>query len=205
MNLIMPSLNIHIKLFLRRIALVFSFLVLSFTSQAANGPSVNQLNQSLNSTWDTLKKITNCDLKPPQDSLCIQKYHGKTITVKIFGHPVNALILFETFTTSNLSGPIITQQSGFLIGPINDYGYKIIHEKVSLKQDHNRQTIDNGLKVFAHSVVDENISPQGIELNKGQHWLDSKNEPWIYHWSALAQVHDALKELEQYLNSNYRK
>jgi len=201
----MPRLNVYIKSSLTRTGLIVLFLILSFTTQASSGPSLNQLSKSLNSTWNTLLKITNCDLKSPQDSLCIQKYHGETIVVKLFGQSVNALILFESFTTPDISGSVITQQSGFLIGPINSFGYKVIQEQISHRSDHKRQIMNNGLKVVAHSVTDENISPQGIELNKGQRWLDNKNGPWIYHWSSLAEVHEVLKELEQYLNSNYGK
>ncbi len=67
----------------------------------------------------------------------------------------------------------------------------------------NRQIVDNGLKVFAHPVTSQTISSQGIELNKGQSWLDGKYEPWIQHWSALAKAHESLKDLKHYLELNY--
>ncbi len=67
----------------------------------------------------------------------------------------------------------------------------------------NRRITNNGLKVFAHSFAGNNINPQGIELNKGRYWLDGKNEPWIYHWSALAQVREVLKRLKHDLKANY--
>lgn len=178
---------------------------MSFSTQAVNGPSVNELSKSLDSTWNTLLRITNCDLPPPQDSLCIQAHHGKTIAVQYFGQSVNALILFETFTTPDISGPITTQQAGFLIGPFNGYGYKIVHERISYEPKHNRRIRDNGLRVFAHQATGDNINLQGIELNKGQQWLDGKYEPWINHWSALAKTREVLKELKYYLDNNYKQ
>lgn len=179
------------------------FIMLPFGTMASSGLSVNQLGESLNSTWNTLLKVTNCNRPPPQDSMCIKEHHGKTITVKLFGESVNALILFETLTTNDLSGPVITQHSGFLIGPIHDYGYKVVSEKLSRPAHYERHITDTGLRVFAHSIINNNISQKSIELNKGQSWLDSKNGPWIYHWSALAKTHEVLKIIRQFLNKNY--
>ena len=187
-----------------RASLVVLFFQLACSAQAASGPSVNQLSNSLSSTWSTLLEVTNCNLKSPQDSLCIQTHHGETITIKLFGEPVNALILFETFTTSDITGPVITQQSGFLIGPINSYGYKVIHEKISHGSEHKRQIIDAGLRVFAHSTSGDDIGSQGVELNKVERWLDGRHEPWVYHWSALNELREALKALEKDLNKQGR-
>ena len=189
---------------LTKLSLFFFLLAQSFITQAANGPDVDELSESLNSSWQTLLKTTNCNLPTPQDALCIQAHHGKTITVQLFKQPVNALILFETFTTANVSGPVVTQQSGFLIGPFDGYGYKIINEQQSQGHHRNRQVTDNGLKVSAHATSGQGIAPQGIALNKGKHWLDGKNEPWIYHWSALARANESLKELKHHLEKQYR-
>ena len=203
MDLNVPSSNIYIATSLIKFSLFFILLALSFAAQAANGPSVNELRESLNSTWNTLLKTTNCDRPPPQDSICMQEHHEKTITVKLFGQPVNALILFETSTTSNVSGPVVTQQTGFLIGPINGYAYKVINEQQAHGLYNNRRITDNGLKVFAHSVSGQTISPQGVELNKGKNWLDGKYEPWIQHWTALSRTREVLKNIKRYLELNY--
>lgn len=203
MDLTIPRSYIYTTTSLIKFSLFFIVLMLPFTTQAANGPSVNELRESLTSTWSTLLKITNCDRTPPQDSICMQEHNGKTITVKLFGQPINALILFETFTTSNVSGPVISQQTGFLIGPINGYAYKVINEQQAHGMYNNRHITDIGLKVFAHQVSGQTISPQGIELNKGQNWLDGKYEPWIQHWTALSRTHKVLKNVKRYLELNY--
>lgn len=194
---------LYIKTSLIKNSLFFILVMLPFTTQAANGPSVNELRESLNSAWSTLLKISNCDRPPPQDSICMQEHNGKTITVKLFGQPINMLILFETTTTSNVLGPVYTQQTGFLIGPIDGYGYKVINEQQAHGMYQNRRIVDNGLKVFAHPVTGKNISPQGIKLNKGQSWLDGKYEPWWQHWSALSKVRESLINLKRYLDLNY--
>ena len=203
MNSLQLHLNIFTLTFLIRANLLVLFFILSLAIQAASGPNVDQLKNSLDTAWATLLKITNCDLSSPQDSLCIQAHHGKTINVKLIGQSANILILFETFTSSDISGPVITQQAGFLIGPFNGYGYKVIHERISYGPQNNRSMRDNGLKVFAHVATRMDIAAQGVELNKGQRWLDGKNEPWIYHWGALSKTNEALKELKYYLNKNY--
>jgi hypothetical protein len=199
----MPRSNVYAVTSPIKFSLFFIFAVLSFSSQAANGPSVNELRESLNSTWNTLLKVTNCDRPPPQDSICMQEHNGKTIAVRLYGQQVNMLILFETTTTSNVSGPVYTQQTGFLIGPIDGYGYKVVNEQQAHGVYQKRQIVDNDLKVFAHPVAGQNISSQGIELNKGQNWLDGKYEPWWQHWAALAKAEDSLKELKRYLDLNY--
>lgn len=185
-------------------------LLISVTSHASNGPSVGQINKSLNSAWSTLLKSTNCNYSAPEDLLCIRKYHGKTITIQLFGNPVNALILFETYTAAKLilsdnhpTGPITAQETGFLIGPIHGYAYRIVNQKMSYRVEGKRQGFDRGIKVFAHSITDGDISTEAIGLNRKENWLDGKNEPWIYHWSALAKVNEALKELKNHLNKNY--
>ena len=203
MDLTRHCLNIYTKPSLTIISLFFLFLLLPFTTQAANGPSVNKLSKSLTSTWNTLLKTTDCNRKPPQDSICIQAHHGKTITVRLFGKSVNALILFETITTPDVTGPVVTQQAGFLIGPINGYGYKVVNEQMAHGLIHDRRITDNGLKVYAHSVAGDNIGHQGIQLNKGQDWLDDKNGPWIYHWNALSKVNEVLKDVEHELKDKY--
>jgi len=177
--------------------------LLSLNAQAGSGPSVKQLSSSLSATWQTLLVKSSCKRKPPQDSQCIQAHHGKTITLKLFGKQVNALILFETSTTADVSGPIVKQQSGFLIGPFNGYAYKVVNEIMTHGLIQNRRTSNNGLKVYAHKVNNNNINSQGIELNKGNNWLDGKHGPWIYHWSALAEVNQVLKDIEFYLNDTY--
>jgi len=179
------------------------FLMTSFSLAAANGPSVNELRESLNSAWSTLLKVTNCDRPPPQDSICMQEHNGKTIVINLFGQPINVLILFETYTASNVSGSVVTQQTGFLIGPINGYGYKVVNEKQAYGFDYNRRIVDNGLKIFAHSVTDQAISNQGVELNKGQRWLDGEYELWLQHWTSLSRVNESLKETKIYLDVNY--
>jgi len=203
MDLTIPRSNIYTATSLIKFSLGFIVLILSFTTQATNGPSVNELSESLDSTWNTLLKITNCNRPPPQESICMQEHNGKTITVKLFGQPVNALILFETFTTANVSGPVVTQQTGFLIGPISGYAYKVINEQQAHGLYNTRRITDNGLKVFAHPVSGQTISPQGIELNKGKNWLDGKYEPWIQHWTALSRTREALKNVKRYLELNY--
>lgn len=179
------------------------FLMSPFSSAAANGPSVNELGESLASAWGTLLKVTNCNRPPPQDSICMQEHNGKTITITLFGEPVNVLILFETSTTSNVLGPVYTQQTGFLIGPFDGYGYKVVNEQQAYGEYQKRRVVDNGVKVFAHSVTGQNISSQGIELNKGWKWLDSKYELWLQHWTSLSRVNESLKETKRYLDINY--
>ncbi len=199
----MPRSSTYTAKSLIKCSLFFICVMLPLTAQAANGPSVNELRESLNSTWSTLLKITNCDRPPPQDSICMREHNGKTITVRLYGQPVNMLILFETTTTANVSGPVYTQQTGFLIGSIDGYGYKVVNEKQAHGVYQNRRIVDNGLKVFAHLVTGQNISSQGIELNKGKSWLDGKYEPWWQHWSALTKAEESLKELKRYLDLNY--
>ncbi len=201
MVLTMPRSYFFRGTFLVKISLIFIFLILSHATLAASGPSVMQLSTTLDSTWNTLLKITNCNRTPPQDSVCIQAYNGKTIPVKLFGQTVNALILFETSTIPNVSGPLVVQQSGFLVGPLDGYGYKIVMEKMSQGQHDKSRITNNGLKVYAHKVTDEGISPQGIELNNGNRWLDGKNDPWIYHWDKLATVDEVLKQIKYDLNN----
>lgn len=199
----MPRSSTYTETSLIKSSLFFICVMLSLTAQAANGPSVNELRESLNSTWSTLLKITNCDRPPPQDSICMQVHNGKTIVVRLYGQPVNILILFETSTTDNVSGPVYTQQTGFLIGPIDGYGYKVVNEQQAHGVYQNRRIVNNGLKVFAHPVKGQSISPQGIALNKDQNWLDGKYGPWWQHWSALAKAQESLKELERNLDLNY--
>lgn len=201
----MKTLNFSLINFYNKTSLVLISLLflLSPNAHASSGPSVKQLSKSLNATWNTLLEKTHCNRKPPQDSLCIQAHHGKTITVKLFGQPINALILYETSTTANVTGPIITEQTGFLIGPLNGYAYKVIHERMTQGLSHEQQTTNNGLKVYAHTVKSNNIDSQGIQLNKGTNWLDGKHGPWIYHWSALANVNQVLKDIQFYLNDTY--
>ena len=203
MGLKPPCSNIFTTISLIKFNLLIILLVTSFTAQAANGPSVKELRESLNSTWNVLLKKTNCNRPSPQDSICMQEHNGKTIVIESFGQSLNVLILFETSTTSNISGSVVTQQTGFLIGPINGYGYKVVNEQQAQGFDYNRRIIDNGLKVYAHSVTGQNISSQGIELNKGQKWLDGKYELWQQHWISLSRVNESLKETKRYLDINY--
>ncbi len=179
------------------------FLATPYITRAANGPSVNELRESLNSAWNVLLIKTNCDRPSPQDSICMQEHNGKTIVIELFGQSINVLILFETSTASNVSGSVVTQQTGFLIGPINGYGYKVVDEKQAHGFDYNRRIIDNGVKVFAYLVSDQAISNQGVELNKGQKWLDGKYELWLQHWMSLSRVNESLKETKRYLDINY--
>lgn len=182
-------------------AKIFLFLIMTLPImiQAANGPTVNQLSKSFDSTWNTLLKVTNCNLKSPQGSLCIQKHHGETITVRLFGQEVKALILSEVSTATDVTGLVITQQHGFLIGPINGSGYKVVSEIISYGPQDKRNIIDNGLNISAHPVNKNSISAHGVGLNMGRDWLDGKDEPWIYHWSSLARVNETLQLIEQHL------
>ena len=180
-------------------------LSISNATSASNGPSVNQLQKSLDEAWNTLLDVTNCDRPPPQDAICMEEHNGRTLVIKLFGQPVNLLILFEETTRPNVLGPIFTQQTGFLIGPFDGYGYKVVNEQQATGVFNDRSINDNGLKVFAHPVTGQTISPEGVELNKGKDWLDGKNEPWIYHWTALSKVRESLKDVKRYLKLNYRK
>lgn len=198
----MQRFNSYLYISLLETCLLLLALTFSFNAQAANGPTVNELEATLNSTWNTLLKITYCDRTPPQDEICMQQHNGKTITVRLFGQPVNALILFETSSRTNVSGPVVTQQTGFLIGPFNDYAYKVVNELQAHGYYKERRLTDNGLKVYAHNVNGQNISSDGIELNKGENWLDGKHEPWIHHWSSLAKTQEVLKKVKRYLESN---
>jgi len=199
----MPRSSTYTETSLIKFSLFFICAMLPLTAQTANGPNVNDLRESLNLAWSTLLKITNCDRPPPQDSICMQEHNGKTIAVRLYGQPVNMLILFEMSTIANVSGPVYTQQTGFLIGPIDGYGYKVVNEQQAHGVYQNRRIIDNGLKVFAHPVTGQNISSQGVELNKDQSWLGGKYEPWWQHWAALAKAEESLKELKRYLDLNY--
>jgi hypothetical protein len=181
----------------------YLFIFLSFNIQAASGPSVKQLSDTLNTTWQTLMLKTSCNRPSPQDSQCIQAYHGKSISVKLFGRQLNALIIFETRSTADVTGPVITQQSGFLIGPLNGYGYKIVQEQMTHGLIQKRRTTYNGIKVYAHKVNGNGVEATGIELNKGTNWLDGKHGPWIYHWSSLAEASEVLKQIDIYLNNTY--
>jgi type III secretory pathway component EscS len=60
------------KLCIKVLWLVF-VLSIPTVSSASNGPSVQQLQKTLNSTWNKLLKVTNCDKPPPQDAICMQK------------------------------------------------------------------------------------------------------------------------------------
>lgn len=182
--------------------ILFILIAFPFSVQASNGPTVNQVSRSLSSIWVALLKATNCDLGSPQNSLCIRKHHGETIATQVFGQPVNALILSETFSAADISGSVVIQQNGFLIGPIDGVGYKVIREMMSYGQQDKRTVVDNGLKVYAHPVNGVNINRNGLKLNQGQHWLDKRNEPWIYHWDALARVNEALKRLRLHLEAS---
>ncbi len=170
---------------------------------AANGPSVQQLGASLDKTWSTFLKVTHCNLGPRQTALCMNKHHNKTIVVKLFGEPVNALILFETESVIDVSGPLIIQQSGFLVGPVNDHAYKIVEEVISQEVGGQYRIVDKGLKVFAHTISGSSIGAEGIQLNRDSQWLDGDNGPWIYHWSALSKVNAVLGEVRHYLKQQY--
>ncbi len=174
-------------------------MVLPIIVQAANGPTVNQLRKSFDSAWNTLLKVTNCNLKSPQGLLCIEKYHGETITVRLFGQQVNALILSEVSTATDVTGLVITQQYGFLIGPVDGSGYKVVSEIISHGSQDKRNIVDNGLKISAHPIDENGISSHGVGLNVGRDWLDGKDEPWIYHWSSLARVNETLQLVERHL------
>jgi hypothetical protein len=195
----------HFKsMFIWKACLLVLVISHSTVSSASNGPSVNQLQESLDEAWNTLLDVTNCDRPPPQDAICMEEHNGKTLVTKLFGQPVNSLILFEETTRPNVLGPVFTQQTGFLIGPFDGYAYKVVNEQQATGVYNDRSINDNGLKVFAHPVTGQSISPEGVELNKGQDWLDGKNEPWIYHWSALSKVRESLKDVKRYLKLNYR-
>jgi hypothetical protein len=181
-------------------------LMLSYTivASASSGPSVKQLQESLDEAWDTLLEVTNCDRKPPQDAVCMEEHNGKTLVTKLFGQPVNSLILFEETSRPNVLGPVFTQQTGFLIGPFDGYAYKVVNEQQASGTYNDRSITDNGLKVFAHAVSGKSIDHQGVELNKGMNWLDGVYEPWTYHWSALPKVRQSLEDVTRYLKLNYR-
>jgi hypothetical protein len=181
------------------------FLFNSVTTSASSGPSVEQMQESLDDAWDTLLDVTNCDRKPPQDAICMEEHNGKTIVIKQFGQPVNLLILFEETSRTNVLGPVFTQHTGFLVGPFDGWAYKVVNELQATGVYNDRIIANHGLKVFAHPVSGQSIDPQGIELNKGKKWLDGKDEPWIYHWSALSKVRQSLEDVKQYLKLNYRK
>ena len=183
--------------------LFFLWLYFPVALLAANGPSVQQLSTSLDKTWRTFSEVTNCNLGPPQTALCLRKHHNKTITVKLFGESVNALILFETESEVNISGPIVIQQSGFLLGPINGHGYKVVDEVISQKVAGRYRIVDKSLKVSVHTISGSRINADGIQLNKGSRWLDGDNGPWIYHWSALAKANEALKKVRRKLKKNH--
>ncbi len=187
-----------------RTALAFLMLLFSIVASASSGPSVKQLQKSLDEAWDTLLEVTNCDRKPPQDAVCMEEYNGKTLVTKLFGQPVNSLILFEETSRTNILGPVFTQQTGFLIGPFDGYAYKVVNEIQASGVDNDRSITDNGLKVFAHAVSGNSIEHRGVELNNGMHWLDGVNEPWTYHWSALSKVRQSLEDVTRHLKLNYR-
>ena len=134
----------------------------------------------------------------------MEEHNGKTLVTKLFGQPVNSLILFEETSRDNVLGPVFTQQTGFLVGPFDGYAYKVVNEQQATGVYNDRTINDNGLKVFAHPVTGQSISPEGVELDKGNDWLDGTYGPWIYHWSALSKVRESLKDVKRYLKLNYR-
>lgn len=204
----MNSLLIYLKRLksplLVQISALLAFLLVADTAFPQAGPSVAQLSQSLNTAWKTLLKVTHCNLSSPQNALCIAAYNGKTITIRLFGEDVNALILQETHNNMSLEGTVTSQISGFLIGPINGRAYKIVNEKISFMKDHRKKIINAGLKVSAHEFSGKTINTQGIILNNKNKWLKGRNGPWIYHWSSLAIARESLKNISRHLNNQYR-
>ena len=177
----------------------YLFFSIPFTANAASGPSVQQLEQTLQSTWRALETATHCDSATTRKTRCLQDYHGKTIQTRLFGQTINALIIFENGTSDTLSGPVTLQQSGFLIGPFDGFGYKIVREQTSRKVNGRYRISDNGAQISAHKISGNHIEAPGIKLNNGVHWLDGKQGPWIYHWSALSKARLALKQVRQSL------
>ena len=200
----MNSSLFRLKSLLTKTSVFVAFLLMTDTAFPQAGPSVAQLGRSLNTTWNTLLKVTHCKLPAPQDALCVAEYNGKTITIRLFGDDINALILQETNSRKSLEGNVISQTSGFLIGPINGRAYKIVNEKISFIKNHRKKIIDTGLKVTVHEFSGETINTKGLALNNKNKWLKGRNGPWIYHWISLSLVQESLKNINRHLNNLYR-
>jgi len=184
----------------RLLPLALLFALLPASAPAGPGPTVSQLEQYLETTWEALEIATGCRLPPPQDSLCMRAYAGQTLEVRALNRNWKALIVLETEKVDTLSGPLLLQRSGFLIGPYEGYAYRLVIEKQSQPAGSKRVIRDLGLKLTAHPVNGQQVEGEGLALNRGLKWLDGLREPWTYHWTAVARLPAILEAIQRKLN-----
>ena len=129
----------------------------------------------------------------------MRAYAGQTIEVWALNRNWKALIVLENEKIDSLSGAVMLQRSGFLIGPYEGHAYRLVIEKQSQSVGGKRVVRDPGLKLTAHRVNGQQVEAEGLALNRGRQWLDGLRGPWTYHWTAVARLPVILEAIQRKL------